>query len=314
MINQVFQIEQVVSPKDGIKVIKNSFLMPRFSTILAGAALLIASVAPIPALAADPFRQGTSGRAIGDQTEAAFKAMFQQGNYPLSRKYVLSALKSDAQEPIVYAMAGGMSYLENDWPAMSRYADQTLLAAQRLMPTDPLRGNLYQGVGNFLQAAYALSPAVGGILGTSQALISVQESLAFIEKAKAIDANDPELNLLQGYLEWGIASSVGLFDPKQAIAKLDTYAAPKYLSYRGIALVYRDLRQPEQGLVAIDLALKEAPDNPELIYLKAQILEQQGNRAESLKLMNQAIAKQEQLPAQLIKEITQSRDRLTGKV
>lgn len=291
-------------------MIKNRVLMQRFTTMMASTALLIASVAPIPALAADPFRSGASARPISSETESAFTALFQQGNYPLSRKYVLSALKTDPQEPIVYAMAAGMAYLDSDWPAMSRYADQTLATAKKLMPTDPLRGNLYQGVGNFLQAAYSLSPAAGGVLGTSQALISVQESLTFVEKAKAIDANDPELNLLQGFLDWGIASNLGLFDPKQAITRLDTYAAPKYLSYRGIALVYRDLRQPDQALGAVNQALQVAPDNPELTYLKAQILEQQGNRAESLKLMDQVIAKQGQLPPQLVKEITESRDRL----
>ncbi len=294
-------------------VMKRRFPAHRFTTIMATTALLFVSVAPISALAADPFRTGTTARPIDSDTEAAFTAVFQRGNYPEARQYVQKALKSDPQEPMVYALAAGVAFLDNDWTAMSTYAEQTVKVAEKLMPTDPLRGNLYQGVGNFLQAAYSISEGGGGTaIGTPQALLKVQQSLDFIDKAKAVNANDPELSLLQGFLDWVIASNLGLFDPKQAIDRLQNYAAPSYLSYRGIALAYRDMRQPDQALIAVDEALKAAPDNPELVYLKAQILDIQGNKAESLKLFDQVLTKLDQLPPPFAKEITDERNRVAA--
>ena len=55
--------------------------------------------------------------------------------------------------------------------------------------------------------------------------------------------------------------------------------------------------------MAINSALQQTPDNPELLYLKAQILRRQGNEQESLRFFRQALAKQTQLPRNLTYQI-----------
>lgn len=280
----------------------------QFTTLMAGTAWLIASVSLSPALGADPFRTGGTARPISTETEAAFTTVFQLGNYVEAKEDIAKAIEADPKEPLVYTLAAGMAVLEQDWAGLNRYAVQTIQMAQNLMPTDPLRGNLYQAVGTFLLAAYDVSSAGGGVvLGAPQALIKVQQMFQFLDRAKTIDANDPELNLIQGYLEWGLSSNLGLYSPEQAIQRLSSHAEPDYLTFRGLALVYRDLNRPDQALEAVNLALKAAPDNPELFYLKAQILRKKKNYDQALRLFDRALEKQEQLPADVVKQINRER-------
>jgi tetratricopeptide (TPR) repeat protein len=131
-----------------------------------------------------------------------------------------------------------------------------------------------------------------------------------LDKAKAIDPKDPELNLVQGLTAWGLSSNLGLFKPEDAIQHFQSYAAPPYVSHRGVALVHRDQKRPEQALIAVDKALTAAPDNPELLYLKAQILRKLKNPEASLKFYDQALAKQQQLPTAVVEEITKERNKL----
>ncbi|HIK26007.1 MAG TPA: tetratricopeptide repeat protein, partial [Thermosynechococcus sp. M46_R2017_013] len=57
------------------------------------------------------------------------------------------------------------------------------------------------------------------------------------------------------------------------------------------------------ALNAVDQALAVAPNNPELLYLKAQILAASGNQSEAQQYFQQALAKQNQLPQGIRKEI-----------
>jgi hypothetical protein len=73
------------------------------------------------------------------------------------------------------------------------------------------------------------------------------------------------------------------------------------------------MKQAAKALPVIDRALQSVPDNPELLYLKAQILRRQENRS-SVEYFNRALAKQAQLPASLVRQITKERDRAKEKL
>ncbi|MDS3860763.1 Sll0314/Alr1548 family TPR repeat-containing protein [Thermosynechococcaceae cyanobacterium BACA0444] len=263
------------------------------------------------AWAADPFRTGENSRPISDATSAVFVAVFRDGNYTKGRQLLPAALRASAQEPLTLTMAGGMAFLDGNWADLNRYANQTIQAAQKLSGQDPLRGNLYQAVGNFLLAAHDMSEGGSGpVAGAALALMRAQDVFGYLNQAKAINPNDPELNLIQGFIEWGVANNLGIFKIEDAITRLQTQAAPPYLSYRGVALAYRDLNQSQLALEAIEKAIAAAPNNPELIYLKAQILSQAGNKQASLSLFNQALTMSEQLPGDLVKQMKLERDQV----
>jgi predicted Zn-dependent protease len=121
-----------------------------------------------------------------------------------------------------------------------------------------------------------------------------------MDEAEKIDPNDPEFNLLKGYMDLILAVNLPFSNPQQAIDRLQKYAAPAYLAERGIALGYRDLDQADRALAAVDQALRGTPDNPELLYLKAQILAIQNKYPESLPFFRQALATPDRLfPNQL---------------
>jgi tetratricopeptide (TPR) repeat protein len=276
----------------------------RFTTLATSVTVLIASLTAMPAWAADPFRQGNQARPIKPETAAVFQALFQRGHYNEGRQLLPQALSADRQEPLVTTLAGSIAYLDSDMPAVNRYGTQTEQLGASLMLRDPLRGNLYQAVGKAMQAVFDVSDAGSGkVLGVPLALLKIQDSMQFLERARAVNANDPELNLLQGYIEWALSSSLGLFNSDQARQRLETLAAPNYLSFRGVALVLRDQKKYDAALVAVDQALQSGPDNPELLYLKAQILRGAQRNAESLKVLELALAKQNQLPKPIVQEM-----------
>jgi tetratricopeptide (TPR) repeat protein len=282
------------------------------SQILAGLTALIVSLAANPAWAGDPFRSGSNARPISATTEAVFTTVFQRGDYVQGRQMLTRALPTEGRkEPLIPTLAAGLSFLDEDWAGVKRYALQTQQVGQQLVTTDPLRGNLYQAVGEFLLGVHEITPGGSGpVLGIPNALLKVQEMFKYMDQAKAIDPNDPEYNLLQGFVEWGLANSLGLFNADQAAQRLSTVAAPNYVSWRGAALVFRDQKRYDQALAAIDRALQAAPENPELIFTKAQILRSLQNNAESLKLVDQALVKQNQLPKIVVKEMTDLRTQL----
>jgi tetratricopeptide (TPR) repeat protein len=261
-----------------------------------------------PALAGDPFRSSEPHK-IGDRTEAAFKAIFEQGNYPVAEDHLKKAIKDEPDEPLAYALKASLAYTNQDIVSLEKYSKQTLEAAQKLIASDPLRGNLYTGVGNFLNGAVILLRE-GNVQGASQALNRLAKVYEYLDKAEDIDANDPELNLIKGYMNLMLAVNLPFVSPEQAVEKLEENAAPKYLVDRGIALAYRDLKKYSQALEYVDRAVKSTGDNPEIYYLKAQILYLKGKREKSQNLIKEAIAnfeksltKKSQLPASLVKQI-----------
>ncbi|HAJ61566.1 MAG TPA: hypothetical protein DCP31_21845 [Cyanobacteria bacterium UBA8543] len=272
----------------------------RTVTALASAASVVLGLWVTPSLAADPFRT-TNVRNIGDNTEAAFKAIFQQGNYKEAKSYLSKAKASEPNEPLAYAMLASLAYTENDWETLKQYASKTLQTAQQLTTTDPLRGNLYIAVGHFLEGAYDSKKPGGGVVG---AMSKLQKVFQALDEAKKIDPNDPELNLLNGYMDLMLAVNLPFSDPSQAIERLQKYGSPPYLVERGIALGYRDLKNYSKAMEFVDRAIADAPNNPDLLYLKAQILVKQDKRKEALDFFQKALAKQAQLPNRYVAQIT----------
>lgn len=287
---------------------------------VASAALLSLSLWASPSLAKDPFRT-TNARPISDRTEAAFKALFEQGNYKAAATY---AQKTDVDDPLAQALKASMAYIawegekdDTKKPALldqfKAYAAQTQQAGASVVAKDPLRGNLYQAVGHFLESAYIFSKD-GTVKGTPQALGEIQQAFKYMDAAEKIDASDPELNLLRGYIDLFVSPNLPFSSPAEAINRLDKYASPRYLAYRGIALGYRDLNQPVKALAAVDSALQVTPNNPDVLYLKAQILVRQGDNRGSLAYFDKALAKQNQLPPGLIKQINKERTRAQNRM
>ncbi|PLZ64716.1 hypothetical protein CEN49_09955 [Fischerella thermalis CCMEE 5273] len=265
-----------------------------------------------PSVAADPFRT-KEARNIGDKTEAAFKAIFQQGDYKAAEAYLQQALISEPNEPLAYAMKASLAYTNKDWTTLDTYSKKTLEIGQKLIASDPLRGNIYTAVGHFLEGA-ALVRRQGTVNGATQALSKLQEVYKYLDKAQAISANDPELNLLKGYMDLMLAVNLPFANPQQAIERLDKNAAPEYLADRGIAYGYRDLKQYNQALEYVNRALKATSNNPEVYYLKAQILRGMAGKEKNQQLLqeavinfDQALAKKSQLPAGLVKQIERER-------
>jgi len=265
-----------------------------------------------PSLAGDPFRNSEPHK-IGDQTEAAFKAIFQQGNYPAAEGYLQKALANEPNEPLAYAMQASLAYGKKDLAALDTYSQKTLETGQKLISSDPLRGNIYTAVGHFLEGSVILTRE-GTVNGAPKALSRLRQVYEHLDKAEAISANDPELNLLKGYMDLMLAVNLPFASPDQAIERLEQNAAPQYLVDRGIALAYRDLKQYSQALEYANRAVKTTSDNPEVYYLKAQILKEQGRKEKSQQLIQEAIAnfdkaltKKSQLPGGLVKQIESER-------
>ncbi|MBD2774616.1 Sll0314/Alr1548 family TPR repeat-containing protein [Iningainema tapete] len=265
-----------------------------------------------PSLGADPFRTNEA-RKIGDQTEAAFKAIFSQGDYQTADRYLQQALSTEPNEPLANAMKASMAYTNKDWSTLETYSKKTLETAEKLIPKDPLRGNLYTAVGHFLAGALILQRE-GTLSGAPQALNRLNLVYQHLDRAEAVSAKDPELNLIKGYMDLMIAVNLPFANADQAIERLDKNAAPRYLVDRGLALAYRDLKQYAQALEYANRAIKITSNNPELYYLKAQILKEQAKKEKNQQLMQEALsnfdtalAKKSQLPADLVKQIERER-------
>jgi tetratricopeptide (TPR) repeat protein len=287
-----------------------------------GTAAIAVSLWATPSLAKDPFRTSNL-HPIGDNTEAAFRSVFEQGNYKSAES---SLNQAEANEPLAFALKALLAYSNSQGESdqskkqagldnFKSYATQTRQSAEQLVKTDPLRGNLYIAVGNFLEGVYVVGNQ-GVVRGTPQALGKLQQAFKYLDEAEKIDPKDPELNLLKGYIDLLLAVNVSLplSSPTQAIERLETYAAPRYLADRGLALGYRDLNQPDKALKAINQAIAAAPKNPELSYLKAQILVRQGNNRDSIPLFEKALSQKDQLPSGTSTQIQKELDRTLRRI
>jgi len=266
-----------------------------------------------PSFAGDPFRSREPHKT-GDRTEAVFNAIFQQGNYPAAKDALQKAVSSEPNEPLIYAIQASLAYQNQDQTNLEKYSRKTLETGQNLIASDPLRGNLYTAVGHFLEGAVILKRE-GTVNGAPLAFSRLRKVYTYLDRAEEISASDPELNLIRGYMDLMLAVNLPFTSPDDAINRLEKNAAPGYLVDRGIALAYRDLKQHSQALDYVNRALKTTADNPEIYYLKAQILHEKGKKEKSQDLIKEAIihfdkalAKKSQLPANLVKQIEYERN------
>ncbi|HCQ22879.1 MAG: Sll0314/Alr1548 family TPR repeat-containing protein [Aphanizomenon sp.] len=285
---------------------------PTFLKVSVTTAILV-NIFVNPSFAGDPFRSRDPHK-IGDNTEAVFKAIFQQGNYSVAKDALRKAVSSEPHEPLIYAIQASLAYQNRESANFEEYSRKTLETAQNLIASDPLRGNLYTAVGHFLEGAVILNQE-GTVKGASGAFMKLRQVYTYLDKAEKISANDPELNLIRGYMDLILAVNLPFTSPDEVIERLQKNAAPSYLVDRGIALAYRDLKQYSQALDYVNQALKTTADNPEIYYLKAQILYEKGKAEKSQNLIKEAIthfekalAKKSQLPANLVKQIENERN------
>jgi tetratricopeptide (TPR) repeat protein len=281
-----------------------------------GIAAMLVSVLASPSFAKDPFRTGSAAKPIDAQTEKAFRSMFEQGDY-VSAKAALNS--APGNEPLAAALRAAITYIywtgeQNPQNKQTLFNEFTAYAAQTKQvagkSNDPLRSNLYKAVGNFLEGASYVGKD-GVVRGTPGALGKLQQAFQNLDAAEKIDPNDPELNLVKGYIDLLLSVTINLplSSPADAINRLQTKAQPTYLSQRGLAIGYRDLKQYDKALQAVDRAIQAAPVNPDLKYLKGQILYKQGNKAASAALFQEALTKASQLPPG---EVTQIQRELRG--
>ncbi|HTL88861.1 MAG TPA: Sll0314/Alr1548 family TPR repeat-containing protein [Leptolyngbya sp.] len=294
-----------------------NFMVKRLTSKLAqqlSAAALMVGMLASPSLAKDPFRT-TNPRPISDRTEAVFRAIFEKGDYRSAQTLLNQINQTDQNEPLALALKSFVTYL--NWQGESNpqrkqallnefktYATQTRTSAEQLTKTDPLRGNLYQAAGTILETGY-IAATEGTVQGIPQILGSLQQAFNYLDEAERISPKDPELNLIKGLIDLTLATNLNLplSSPTDAIARLEQTAQPRYVADRGLALGYRDLKQFDKAMQAADRAIAEAPDNPELKYLKAQILVRSQRYPDSIPLFQQALAKKDQLPAGTVQQI-----------
>lgn len=257
----------------------------------------------------DPFRQ-INPIEIGEKTVAAFQAMFEKGNYKKARDYLKIAESEEIDEPLVYAMISSLHYLDENWELLKLYAQKTTEVAENLIAIDPVRGNIYAATGYFLEGAYIIS-IEGTLKGAPKALEKLRKVFSRFEAAERINSSDPELNLLKGYMDLMLAVNLPFSDITKVIETFEDKAYPHHLAYRGLAVAYRDLDDLKKALKYVDKALLEVPENPEVYYLKAQILvakaKEKNNdlsiRKKAEKNFNKALAKSDQMPRRLVAQI-----------
>ena len=295
-----------------IDPLRISWRFPTFLKVSVTTAILV-NIFVNPSFAGDPFRSRDPHK-IGDNTEAVFKAIFQQGNYSVAKDALRKAVSSEPNEPLIYAIQASLAYQNRESANFEEYSRKTLETGQNLIASDPLRGNLYTAVGHFLEGAVILNRE-GTVKGASGAFMQLRQVYTYLNKAEEISANDPELNLIRGYMDLILAVNLPFTSPDEVIERLQKNAAPGYLVDRGIALAYRDLKQYSQALDYVNQALKTTADNPEIYYLKAQIIYEKGKAEKSQNLIKEAIthfekalAKKSQLPANLVNQIENERN------
>ncbi len=268
---------------------------------------VLANSIAFSAAAKDPF-SNRSAKPIGDKTEAVFNAMFKEGDYIKAQSLIADAEKTEANEPLLHALKASLLFANSpkeddthkgDAPGFLKAAQDTKRAAQELVKTDAARGNLYLAVGNFLESAHVVATR-GIVQGTPEALGKLTNAFQNLGEAEKLDANDPELNMIKGTMDLLLAVNINLplSDADAAIARVKK-ASPQYVVDRVLAWGYRDMNKLDQAIAAVDAARQQTPDNPEVHYLKGQILFKQGKKAESVPLFKQALATPNKLPKSL---------------
>jgi tetratricopeptide (TPR) repeat protein len=263
-------------------------------------------------LAADPFRTGKNARPMGTALEKAFEDFFRSGNYLNSSRKLTAAQTENPNEPLVYTLKAALAYLNSQPQQLEALAKKTREVSLALESTDKPRSHLYRGLADGLEgASYYLKDGDAGLF---TAFPKISAMILEIDKARQLAPTDPEINLIVGYINTVEAKLPGRSHKyKEAIGAFQK-ANPSYLAYRGQALVYRDTKDYSQAQVMVDKALADAPQNPDLLYLKAQILALQKKPAEAVALFDKALSFGKQLPESTKKQIRKERSSQAAKI
>ena len=249
------------------------------------------------AIAADPFRVGVKARPIGPSLQSAFEDFFRYGRYQSSSEKLTKAEAENPNEPLVYTLQAATAYQNRQKEAFLTTLPKIRTASKRMAAKDAARSHLYQGIAQGLEG-YFLKDSVTDLPKT---LTYASSMLLEIDKAHQLSPNDPEINLFVGFVNMVLSKH------DEALKNFQK-AGPPYLALRGQALVYRDTNDYANAQIAVDKAIAIAPQNPELLYLKAQILVKQKNPTEAVKFFDQAIKLGDQLPEGTLKQIKKERN------
>jgi tetratricopeptide (TPR) repeat protein len=278
----------------------------RFLSILSCLALMGGGTA----IAADPFRTGTEARSIGPSLESAFNDFFRNGSYLNSSQRLKAAELENPREPLVYTLQAALAYMNEQPDKMLLLAKKTGTVAQTMGKRDEARSHLYRGLAQGLEgASYYLKDGDAGLL---KAFSNVSSMLLEIDKARQLAPADPEVNLVVGYVQTILASR-NMKPYSDAIQSFDK-AKPSYLAFRGQALVYRDTKDYPKAQAMVEKALLDAPRNPELLYLKGQILALQQKPVDAIAFFDKALTQGKQLPESTKKQIRKERNSQISKV
>lgn len=252
-----------------------------------------------PAKAADPFRSGSAARPLGPALQAAFESFFRDGDYESAAQKLNKAQQQNPGEPLVYTLQAALAYQNGQLDRVTALVQKTRQAAQGMSETDPSRSHLYLGLAQGLEASsYYLKD---GILGLPKVLTYVPSMFLEFKAAKDLAPDDPEINLFVGYID------VLLTKHDEALKEFRK-STPAYLAFRGQALAYRDKKAYDDAQAMAEKALAAAPRNPDLFYLRGQILALQGKPAQAIEAFDRAIELGTQLPESIKKQLRRERD------
>jgi tetratricopeptide (TPR) repeat protein len=254
-------------------------------------------------LAADPFRTGVKARPMGASLQSVFEDFFRYGKYQSSSQKLAKAQIENPNEPLVFTLLAATAYQNQQKDVFLLTVPKIRDASSRIAVKDSARSHLYKGVAQGLEG-YFLKDSVTDLPKT---LTYASSMLLEIDKAHSLSPNDPEINLFVGFINMVL----GKHD--EALKNFQK-AGPPYLALRGQALVYRDTKDYANAQVAVDKAIAVASQNPELLYLKAQIFVLQKNPNEAMKYFDQALKLGNELPADTLKQINKERSSLVSQV
>jgi tetratricopeptide (TPR) repeat protein len=255
------------------------------------------------ALAADPFRVGIKARPMGVSLQSAFEDFFRYGRYQSSSQKLAKAQAENPNEPLVFTLLAATAYQNQQKDVFLQTLPKIRDASSRIAAKDSARSHLYKGVAQGLEG-YFLKDSVTDLPKT---LTYASSMLLEIDKAHSLSPNDPEINLFVGFINKVLGKN------DEALKNFQK-AGPPYLALRGQALVYRDTQDYANAQVAVDKAIAVASQNPELLYLKAQILVKQKNPTEAMKYFDRAIKLGNELPADTLKQINNERSSLGSQI
>lgn len=144
------------------------------------ATLVIATTA-LPSFAADPFRSNNA-RAIGNETQKAFELMFKEGNYAAAVNQLDVAVKTEADEPLLFALRSATFYAKEDYLGMRVAGKRVRANAEALKGKDNLRAYIYLAASDLIEAGYIVK--TDGLSSAPRALPLVQNVFDNIKSSR----------------------------------------------------------------------------------------------------------------------------------